>query len=171
MNRINEISFNSSLMREMRAIAFVAKLIDDGKILDNPMKRMLIHGTDAADVMAELGALNKLNADWDNLNHLMKVERERTEAWLKQNFGRLGEESTVDIREEFLRPSRRCCRNRGSAITGAHPHNSQSAFPPAYPAPYIPPRTTGAAFSRTGDSTRSRRDGRQRGDGAVDEPP
>jgi hypothetical protein len=171
MNRINEISFNSSLMREMRAIAFVTKLIDDGKILDNPMKRMLIHGTDAADVMAELGALNKLNADWDNLNHLMKVERERTEAWLKQNFGRLGEESTVDIREEFLRPSRRCCRNRGSAITGAHPHNSQSAFPPAYPAPYIPPRTTGAAFSRTGDSTRSRRDGRQRGDGAVDEPP
>ena len=45
-------------MREMRTIAFVTKLIDDGKILDNPMKRMLIHGTDAADVMAELGALN-----------------------------------------------------------------------------------------------------------------
>ena len=55
MNRINEISFNSSLMREMRemrAIAFVTKLIDDGKILDNSMKRMLIHGIEAADVMA-----------------------------------------------------------------------------------------------------------------------
>src|SRR6266853_3447739 len=62
MNRINEISFNSSLMREMRAIAFVTKLIDDGKILDNSMKRMLIHGIEAADVMADLGALNKLNA-------------------------------------------------------------------------------------------------------------
>jgi NTE family protein len=102
MNRINEISFNSSLMREMRAIAFVTKLIDDGKILDNSMKRMLIHGIEAADVMTELGALNKLNADWDNLNHLMKVGRERTDAWLKQNFGRLGEESTVDIRAEYL---------------------------------------------------------------------
>jgi hypothetical protein len=54
MNRINEISFNSSLMREMRAIAFVTKLIDDGKILDNSMKRMLIHGIDAADVMTEV---------------------------------------------------------------------------------------------------------------------
>jgi hypothetical protein len=53
--RINEISFNSSLMRAMRAIAFVTKLIDDGKILDNSMKRMLIHGIEAADVMAELG--------------------------------------------------------------------------------------------------------------------
>jgi NTE family protein len=102
MNRINEISFNSSLMRAMRAIAFVTKLIDDGKILDNSMKRMLIHGIEAADVMAELGALNKLNADWDNLTHLMKVGRERTDAWLQKNFGRLGTESTVDIPDKFL---------------------------------------------------------------------
>jgi NTE family protein len=48
----------------MRAIAFVTKLIDDGKILDNSMKRILIHGIEAADVMAKLGALSKLNADW-----------------------------------------------------------------------------------------------------------
>ena len=102
MNRINEISFNSSLMREMRAIAFVTKLIDDGKILDNSMKRVLIHGIEAADVLAELGALNKLNADWDNLSYLMKVGRERADAWLQKNFGRLGEESTVDIRDEYL---------------------------------------------------------------------
>jgi NTE family protein len=52
MNRINEISFNCSLMREMRAIAFVTNLTDAGKILDNSMKRMLIHGIEAADVMA-----------------------------------------------------------------------------------------------------------------------
>jgi NTE family protein len=56
MNRINEISFNSSLMREMRAIAFVTKLIDDGRISDNSLKRMLIHGIEAADVIAELSA-------------------------------------------------------------------------------------------------------------------
>jgi NTE family protein len=89
-------------MRAMRAIAFVTKLIDDGKILDNSMKRMLIHGIEAADVMAELGALNKLNADWDNLTHLMKVRRGRTDAWLQKNFGRLGTESTVDIPDKFL---------------------------------------------------------------------
>jgi NTE family protein len=102
MNRINEISFNSSLMREMRAIAFVTKLIDDCKILDNSMKRMLIHGIEAADVMTEPGSLNKLNADWDNLTYLMKVGRTRADAWLQTDFVRLGEESTVDIREECL---------------------------------------------------------------------
>ena len=43
---------------------------------------MLIHGIAATDVMAELGALNKLNADWDNLTHLMTVGRERADTHL-----------------------------------------------------------------------------------------
>jgi NTE family protein len=89
-------------MHEMRAIAFVTKLIDDGKILDNSMNRMLIHGIEAADVMAELGALDKLNADWDNLSYLTKVGCERADAWIQKNFDRLGEESTVDICDEHL---------------------------------------------------------------------
>ena len=55
---------------------------------------MLLHGIDIADVMTELGALYKLNADWDNLTHLMKVGCERADAWIKKNFDRLGEEST-----------------------------------------------------------------------------
>jgi len=101
INRINAISFNSSLMREMRAIAFVTKLIDDGKIVGNSMKRMLIHGIEAADVMAELSA-QQLNADWDNLTYLMGLGRERADTWLQKNFDRLGKESTVDIREEYL---------------------------------------------------------------------
>ena len=66
------------------------------------MKRMLIHGIDAADLMAELGFLDKLNADWDNLSYLMKAGRKRAASWLQKNFGRLGEESTVDIRDEYL---------------------------------------------------------------------
>jgi NTE family protein len=102
INRINEISFNSSLMREMRAIAFVNKLIDDGKFLDRSMKQMLIHGIEASDVMAEMSPLNQLNTDWNNLSRLMKVGRERADAWLQKNFSRLGEESTVDIHEEYL---------------------------------------------------------------------
>jgi NTE family protein len=41
MNRVNEISFNSSLMREMRAVAFVTRLIDDGKLNQGDAKRVL----------------------------------------------------------------------------------------------------------------------------------
>ena len=43
MNRINEISFNSSLMREMRAIAFVTKLIDAGELNSEKHRRMYMH--------------------------------------------------------------------------------------------------------------------------------
>jgi NTE family protein len=121
MSRINEISFNSSLMREMRAIAFVTKLIDDGKILDNSMKRMLIHGIEAEDVMAELGVLNRLNADWDNLNHLMKVgaseatlgsssisagsERNQPSTFAKNISDRLGRATRVCAKRDNRRAS------------------------------------------------------------------
>ena len=63
---------------------------------------MLIHAIEGADVMAELSALNKLNADWDNLTYLMELGRQRADAWLEANFDRLGKESIVDIRQQYL---------------------------------------------------------------------
>lgn len=102
MNRINEISFNSSLMREMRAISFVTKLIEDGKLKENDAKHMMLHAIEADDVMRELGVASKLNADWEFLMHLHDIGRERAEAWLVANFDKLGVESSVDIREKYL---------------------------------------------------------------------
>jgi NTE family protein len=102
MSRINEISFNSSLLREMRAIAFITKLIDDGKLIDNNLKRMLIHSIEADDVMQGLGTNSKLNADWEFLMHLHHIGRARAERWLKANLVRVGVESTVDICEKYL---------------------------------------------------------------------
>jgi len=102
MNRINEISFNSSLMREMRAISFVTKLIEDGKLPDGDVKRMMLHAVEADDVMRGLGVASKLNADWEFLMHLHTIGRERAEAWLNANFERLGKESTVDIGDKYL---------------------------------------------------------------------
>ena len=89
-------------MREMRAIAFVTKLIDDRKMGDNSLKRMLIHGIEGADVLTQLSALNKLKTDWGNLIYLMGLGRERADIWLETNFDRLGKQSTVNIREQYL---------------------------------------------------------------------
>ncbi len=102
INRINEISFNSSLFREMRAIAFVTKLIDDGKTTDGSLKRMLIHAIEADDVMQGLGPMSKLNADWDFLMHLHDIGYERADRWLKSHLGMVGIESTVDVRAKYL---------------------------------------------------------------------
>jgi NTE family protein len=102
LNRMDEISFNSSLMREMRAIQFVTDLIDGGRLKDGQLKRMLIHSIEAQDVMAGLGVSSKLNPDWDFLCHLRDVGRARADQWLALNYERIGRESTVDLRLNFL---------------------------------------------------------------------
>jgi NTE family protein len=102
MNRVNEISFNSSLMREMRAVAFVTKLIDDGKLSPGDAKRVLIHAVCADDVMRGLGPASKLNADGGFLRQLRALGRERAQAWIDRHFDDLGSRSTVDIGAAYL---------------------------------------------------------------------
>jgi NTE family protein len=102
LNRINEISFNSSLMREMRSVCFVTRMIEEEKILDKTTKRMLIHSIEADDVMRAMSVGSKLNADWDQATMLMKVGRQRTDAWLVAHFDQLGKQSTIDVHEKYL---------------------------------------------------------------------
>jgi NTE family protein len=100
LNRINEISFNSSLMREMRAISFVTKLIDTENLEE--AKHVRIHGIADDQLMTGLGVASKLNADWEFLTHLRDVGRVRAEEWMGQHFAKVGIESTVDIHDKFL---------------------------------------------------------------------
>ena len=102
MNRINEISFNSSLMREMRAIIFVSSLIESGQLSGNNMKHMLMHSISADEVMIGLGVNSKLNADWEFLQHLRDTGRAHAESWLEANYQHLGIRSSVDIRKQYL---------------------------------------------------------------------
>jgi NTE family protein len=102
INRMNEISFNSSLMREMRAIAFVTKLIDDKKVTDGSLRRMHMHAIAADDVIESLGPTSKLNADLEFLQLLRDVGCERADTWLKSHLHAVGVESTVDIRAKYL---------------------------------------------------------------------
>ncbi|MFI4987078.1 MAG: patatin-like phospholipase family protein [Alphaproteobacteria bacterium] len=102
MNRVNEISFNSSLMREMRAIAFVTRLVDDGMVNSGTLRRIFIHGISAEQEMNKLGVASKFNGDWMFLTHLRDIGRQHAHTWLAENFDRLGRESTIDIRQQYL---------------------------------------------------------------------
>ena len=100
MNRMQEISFNSGLIREMRAVTFVNKRIDEGKMAGG--KLMLIHVIEAEDVIREFPGSSRLNNSWDFLCHLYEVGRERTGKWLAANFDHLGKESTVDLEAKYF---------------------------------------------------------------------
>jgi NTE family protein len=101
-NRINEISFNSSLMREMRAIAFVTKLIDDGALDESKYSRMRIHAVRSDADMSALGVASKLNPDWDFLCHLRDVGRNRAAEWLDANLDAVGIRSSIDAAATYL---------------------------------------------------------------------
>jgi NTE family protein len=102
MNRVNEISFNSSLMREMRAVAFITKLIDTGKLEQRDAKRMLIHSIGTDGLMQGLTSSSKLNLDGKFLTQLHDFGRQRAEAWIERHFDDLGVRSTVDIETTYL---------------------------------------------------------------------
>jgi NTE family protein len=97
---MQEISFNSGLIREMRAVTFVNKRIDEGKM--DGGKLMLIHVIEAEDVIREFPGSSRLNNSWDFLCHLYEVGRERTGEWLAANFDQLGKESTVDLEAKYF---------------------------------------------------------------------
>jgi NTE family protein len=102
LNRINEISFNSSLLREMRAIAFVTQLIDADMEMKLDLKRIYVHGISDDETMRMLGVSSKLNADWGALTDLRDRGREKADEWLQANYDDIGKRSTVDIRERYL---------------------------------------------------------------------
>jgi len=102
LDRVNEISFNSSLLREMRAIGFVTRLIDDGAVVDGSLRRMRIHAIAADDVITKLSIASKLDADWEFLTSLRDTGRERAKQWLGAHFDRLGVQSTVDLEAVYM---------------------------------------------------------------------
>lgn len=101
LNRVNEITFNSSLLREFRAIDFVDRLLEEGRIDKDKYKHVLIHRIDADEELTPLGASSKMNAEWPFLMHLFEVGREAAMNWLNDNFEHLGERSTLNTRELF----------------------------------------------------------------------
>ncbi len=101
-NRVNEISFNSSLMHEMRAINFVTRLIRSGALDEEHYKLMHIHMIEAEDELNPLGASSKFNADSHFLAALKDIGRRATEDWLDTNYERIGTESTLDLVPIYL---------------------------------------------------------------------
>jgi len=100
--RVNAISFNSSLLRELQTVRFVRQLIDQELVKEGALKRVLVHGIDVEDYLAGLGYSIELNPAWDFLVHLRDLGRASAGAWLARNFVRLGRETTLDFDGKFL---------------------------------------------------------------------
>ncbi len=101
LNRVNEITFNSSLLREFRAINFVSRLIEEGKLGPDEYRHVLVHRIMADDDLKPLGASSKLNAEWAFLTHLHDIGYRAATEWLDAHYDALGKRSTLDVRSLF----------------------------------------------------------------------
>lgn len=102
LDRINTLSFNSSLMREMRTIQFVTDLLDKGELDPEKFSRMNIHTIDAEQELSQFSVSSKLNPDWEFLTFLFQLGRRKAARFLELHFDKIGERSSTEIREKFF---------------------------------------------------------------------
>ena len=96
-NRINEITFNASLLAELRAAHFVARLIEEGTLKDKRYKLERLHRIGGDGKLATLGADSKYDVSWSFLQYLHNLGRESAQAWIAANYEAIGERSTLDV--------------------------------------------------------------------------
>ncbi|TDT77824.1 NTE family protein [Litoreibacter halocynthiae] len=100
-NRINEISFNGSLFRELRAVQFVRDLIASGKVKRGTMKDVLVHMISDDALMNELSVATKTVPTPFVLHELKQAGRDTAHDFLDAHFDDLGDRSSVDLRAMF----------------------------------------------------------------------
>ena len=98
-NRINEISFNTSLAGELRGLAGVQRMLDAGWIRQefrDRMPRVRLHPLRADRAVSDLSVATKFAWQWDFLTLLRDRGRACAEKWLAESFEQLGVRSSVD---------------------------------------------------------------------------
>ena len=96
------ISFNSSLMREVRAIQFVNQIVDKGFDDNGNLKKVNIHLIEGEAPMKELNMTSKMNASMEFLSYLKKIGREEADQWLKENYDKIGVETSCNVEQCFF---------------------------------------------------------------------
>ncbi|HRN87276.1 patatin-like phospholipase family protein [Hyphomicrobium sp.] len=96
LNRLNEVSFNAVLLKELRMIAMLRKVVDAGNTEGARWARMRIHLVRNG-LMSELGYSSKLNAEWDFISWLRDEGRKAADEFLERDGKHIGKRSSVDL--------------------------------------------------------------------------
>jgi NTE family protein len=109
LDRVNEISFSSSLIKDLRTIQLLHQLIEAEDLETERYRDMRVHLIHADEELQHLDSSSMLNAEWAFLSHLYQRGRARAQQWLDKNYNWIGVRSTLDLDALFvdsLRPVR-----------------------------------------------------------------
>jgi len=96
LNRLNEVSFNAVLLKELRMIALLRQVADPGNTEGAQWAGMRIHRI-GSEMLTELGASSKLNAEWAFFTLLQEEGRRSAEAFLNTHANDIGQRSTLNV--------------------------------------------------------------------------
>ena len=104
MSRVNEITFNSSLLAELRAIEFVNRLIDQGRVLRgtgrNEYRRINVHRIVLEGLGERFGSATKLRNDFESFQLLRKLGQRAARRFLDAHYAAIGVDSSIDLKAE-----------------------------------------------------------------------
>lgn len=104
VKRLNEITFNSALISELRTMDFVNQLIDDGRLPrgkgHNQYRRLNIHRIELGEFASRLDGISKLKTDYDFFESLHEEGVRAAMAFLDAHFDDIGERGTLDLAAE-----------------------------------------------------------------------
>jgi NTE family protein len=98
IDRINEVSFNTALHKEIKAILLINKIIEGNLLKDNAKYQYVrMHSMSNNEILSSLGGPNKLNFEWDFLTYLKELGRQTAEEWLDRNYDHINEKPTFKL--------------------------------------------------------------------------
>ncbi len=95
-SRVNEISFNAPLLKELRMMALMRQVVDPGNAEARLWQAMRLHRI-SSDIMVQLGHSSKVNAEWDFLSMLFEAGREAATTFLDQHGDDLGVRGSMNL--------------------------------------------------------------------------
>jgi NTE family protein len=101
-DRLNEITFNASVVAELRTVAVVQDLVRRGQLKASGGYQVLRFHMIGADPLSDLKLSSKLNTDWAFLQDLKARGRKAAERWMETDLALVGERSSVDLAKAFL---------------------------------------------------------------------
>ncbi|NEU10596.1 patatin-like phospholipase family protein [Methylobacterium sp. BTF04] len=100
-DRLNEITFNANLMRELRAIDFLDNLIAEGVLGQGDYKPLYVHRIDGTGALDEYQASSRLDARWRVFQRLRDKGRGAAQAWLAEHYDGIGRTCTLDLQATY----------------------------------------------------------------------
>jgi NTE family protein len=102
LDRVSELTFNASLLTQMRAIEFVNRLLAEGAMSHERCKIVRVHRIEGGPVLHDLPTSTRASADGVMIGRLFEAGRDAASAWLQRHYEAIGVRATVDIARDYV---------------------------------------------------------------------